>query len=224
APLSDHGLELQSWELQLHGLLKTPFSGVDQYYKLLELMEMLGSCSQTDWLLPSLRKVKELMQGSKCQLLSDAYFKYALTAKTCTQMSILSELLPLADKGSWHLQQLLHVCKNNNYSELSKLAAAHLTVDKTLLSLLEILNIRTTPNSDENIEDFGSETNLKFTFRHVCAPRSLKRKRSSNDAKLLLDQLQSTVQQLGKCAVELDAADLRKLEHLIQRLQNSLPA
>ncbi|KAH8407596.1 hypothetical protein KR222_007884 [Zaprionus bogoriensis] len=232
----------QLWQMRIQRLLMTPLSDKEQYYELvsawsqstmrqanrvsrcwqLALMELMTAC-QSDWLHLIAGSVQELLLGSShCCQLAGVFFQLALQASKSTQLRILQGALPAAPLLSdcWQLQKFLHACRRSEEPQLKSLAAEH-SVAKQLLPLLEAPLHRVEGNAEET-------TNMKWHYRrrqtHHCQSEAsgLKRKRSPNEPKELIQQLEQHTTQLLRCSGELDAGDLLHLRGIVNNLNNML--
>ncbi|XP_034476921.1 uncharacterized protein LOC117783581 [Drosophila innubila] len=212
------------WTMRLQRILIAPLNDAEQYYEMLALMELLMN-SQSDWLHLLAESVKELFKTDKCKLLANIYFKLGLQCNRATQLRILQGAMPTHEiiKSCWHIQKFLHSCKNSDDAQLKSLANLH-TITTDLLPLLNALQppLNYRSNASKNYNFNYQQWDYKRLQFHRCKLSSQKRKRSENEPKELIQQLESNSKELLLYSGELDASDVMQLRSTISNLKQLL--
>lgn len=217
----DRGL----WMMRLQRILMAPLNDTEQYYEMLALIDLLTT-GVADWMDLLSGSLEELFNNDKCNLLANIYFSVGLQLSQRVQLSILQGPMPSQEiiNNCWHVQQFIQVCKNLGDSQITSLVGQY----KIATDLLPLLNTLHPPFGPAATPSYNSDFNYhKLDYNrfqsHRCNLNSLKRKRSENEPKELIQQLEQNSNQLLHYSSELNASDVEQLRSIINNLKQLLP-
>ncbi|KAH8331639.1 hypothetical protein KR074_008918 [Drosophila pseudoananassae] len=185
---------------------------------ILDLLALQDNTDCSKWFLRSFEMAKELLSNVKSMVFSESYFKLLARGNKATQLVILRGLPPLNGDASWNQQKFIFTCKASDDAQL-KAFSARFSIGNNMQSIFDAM-FRQNTSVDASVDLWSSSQDLRLKSytrkKHECSGPSLKRKRSDDSAKEILQVMYEKSMQLRQSNLSrLEAADWDHVKDIV---------